>query len=334
MAEVVGVVGTAVQLGALCLSIAGGIQSIRKSTQTLQNYNKELEEVGELSRRISENPLLQTPEIERYTASLLALIQRTGLAAILSKQRLMRAFFLLHKQQELDNTFTALERQKANLSLTIDDITLRTVHQIHLNVSRLNGNPETEDDTAMSSTRTEIIQSETGRDRLLEQSAPLEAGENTAVMPYSTSSDARGEGRRLSLQHMDTSSSPQGLAVSRQGATTSNFFRSYAGPNVDQRNGAQVQGAATILPHLRDSTQHRQATKEGPGEQRNGGTFLLEGSLAGPIDLAVLAGQHVNASATARPNTNANSGTNSKREEAARETVQNNGPKICFVTPQ
>lgn len=317
MAEVVGVVGTAVQLGALCLSIAGGIQSIRKSTQTLQNYNKELEEVGELSRRISENPLLQTPEIERYTASLLALIQRTGLAAILSKQRLMRAFFLLHKQQELDNTFTALERQKANLSLTIDDITLRTVHQIHLNVSRLNGNPETEDDTAMSSTRTEIIQSETGRDRLLEQSAPLEA-----------------EGRRLSLQHMDTSSSPQGLAVSRQGATTSNFFRSYAGPNVDQRNGAQVQGAATILPHLRDSTQHRQATKEGPGEQRNGGTFLLEGSLAGPIDLAVLAGQHVNASATARPNTNANSGTNSKREEAARETVQNNGPKICFVTPQ
>ncbi|UNI24507.1 hypothetical protein JDV02_010247 [Purpureocillium takamizusanense] len=336
MAEVVGVVSAAVQLGQLCLSISSHIHGLKKSTKTLENYNRELTEVSQLSDLITKNPSLQTPEVERYTKTLLELIQQTGLATILGKQWLTRAFFLLHKQQDLNNAISAVERQKTSLLLYMDDVTLQKVQQINVNINRLIGTPERDQENTMSGTRTQIITNETGRDRILEAFPPRGQSENSTVMAHSAPSDAyRGEGRRLSVPNVDSNgvllqiNGARDSAALRRGSRA-NHVGNYAGPNVNQWNGARVEGAAAILPGLKDTTEHRDAKKEGPGEQRNGSTFYVEGDLVATLDIASLSGYHTNASATTVPSVNSGSNASFSSEGDVQETCQINGPSVYF----
>ncbi|KAJ6439319.1 spc97 / spc98 family domain-containing protein [Purpureocillium lavendulum] len=334
MAEALSVVGTAMQLGNLCFSIGDHIQTIKNSTRILRRYDRELAEVRELSRKISKNPLLEgSPEINRYTASLFDLIDQSGLEGILRKQRVLRGFILIQKQQALSNTFTEVERQKASLALTIDEITLQAVHQIQVHVSRLGRDSEsTEEETEMSSTRLAIMEQEGGHDRIVEPGSQPNSARSRAVVPHRSNFGPGGhsfssggppqqsEWRESSQLRGGTA--PAGGSGPWPRANTANYSGSYAGPGVQQVNGIEFEGDANNLLGLRDSTVHQDARKEGAGEQRNGGIFTLTGKPRTSVDFAAFSGGHNNAAAIA---------TGNSTETSAGKTVQKNGHKISFM---
>lgn len=137
MAELIGAVAAASQLGSTCFSLVDLLKQIKGATATLQRYRQQLHDLRTLSLCISANPLLQTSEVESYTKSLLLLIDQSQLDSLLRKGRFLRTWHLLQREQDLHETFAALERQKTSLSLAIEDIQARAIHQIQADIGAM-----------------------------------------------------------------------------------------------------------------------------------------------------------------------------------------------------
>lgn len=138
MAEVVGVVASASQLAALCLSLVDLLRKIKGAETLLQKYQHQLQDLRVLSGYISENPLLQTSrEVEDCTNSLLLLIDRSQLHCVLRKNRFSRTWYLLQREKDLQETFATLERQKASLSLVVEHVQACALHKIQAGVDAM-----------------------------------------------------------------------------------------------------------------------------------------------------------------------------------------------------
>ncbi|KAF5245581.1 hypothetical protein FANTH_7216 [Fusarium anthophilum] len=134
MAEILGVAASASQLGGACFSLIDVIRKIKGGASTLKRYHEQLQELQSLSTSISENPLLQTPEIGTQTDALLFIINNNCLNSLLRKGRVLRTWGFLYKEQDLLDIFVRLERQKSNLCLAIEQIQSRALHQIQTDI--------------------------------------------------------------------------------------------------------------------------------------------------------------------------------------------------------
>jgi hypothetical protein len=136
MAEAFGVIAGASQLAMTCLSLINLMKKIKGAPSALQDYQRKLEEVRNLSQAISENPLLQTPEVEIYTLALLSVVHDNGLKSILDKPRFLQSISFLHRQRQLSEAFQAIEREKSSLALVIHNQQARALHHIQSNMSK------------------------------------------------------------------------------------------------------------------------------------------------------------------------------------------------------
>ncbi|GKU08605.1 unnamed protein product [Fusarium langsethiae] len=130
MAEIIGVAASATQLGVACFSLIDIIKRIKGGATTLKRYHQQLQDLQSISTCISQNPLLQTPEIGTQTAALLSIINNNCINSLLKKGRLLRSWGLLYKEQDLLETFVTLDRKKSTLSLTIEEIQSKALFQI------------------------------------------------------------------------------------------------------------------------------------------------------------------------------------------------------------
>lgn len=125
---------SASQLGSMCVALVDVLKKIKGATVTIRRYQQQLQDLRTLSGYISANPLLQTSEIKTYTESLVRLIDKSQLNSLLRKGRVLRAWYFLQREQDLQDTFITLERQKSSLSLAIEHVQARALHQIQANI--------------------------------------------------------------------------------------------------------------------------------------------------------------------------------------------------------
>lgn len=137
MAEILGVAASASQLGVACFSLIDVMRKIKGGASTLKRYHEQLQELQRLSTSISENPLLQTPEIGTQTDALLFIINNNCLNSLLRKSRVLRTWGFLYREQDLLDIFVRLERQKGNLSLAIEQIQSKTLYQIQTDIQAM-----------------------------------------------------------------------------------------------------------------------------------------------------------------------------------------------------
>ncbi|KAF5570579.1 hypothetical protein FPHYL_1093 [Fusarium phyllophilum] len=154
MAEILGVAASASQLGGACFSLIDVMRKIKGGASTLKRYHEQLQELQSLSTSISENPLLQTPEIGTQTDALLFIINNNCLNSLLRKGRVFRTWGFLYKEQDLLDIFVRLERQKSNLSLAIEQIQSRTLYQIQTDIQIMSGKKEPSPNTQGVASRT------------------------------------------------------------------------------------------------------------------------------------------------------------------------------------
>jgi hypothetical protein len=132
MAEILGAVAAAAQLTVTCLALMDITKRIKTRTSTLENYQKQLLQLQQISESISSNPLLQTPEIELYTRNIISLLSEHNLEPSLKRHRLSQIILFFSQDRTISRLFIDLERQKASLSLVVNEIQSRALHQRHL----------------------------------------------------------------------------------------------------------------------------------------------------------------------------------------------------------
>ncbi|KAF4962181.1 hypothetical protein FSARC_9755 [Fusarium sarcochroum] len=113
------------------------MRKIKGGASTLERYHEQLQELQSISTCISQNPLLQTPEIGTQTEALLSIINNNCLNSLLQKGRFLRVWGLFYKEQDLLDIFVRLERQKSNLSLAIEQIQSKALYQIQTDIQNM-----------------------------------------------------------------------------------------------------------------------------------------------------------------------------------------------------
>jgi hypothetical protein len=137
MAEVLGAVAAAAQLTATCISLIELTKRIKSRSSTLKSYQSQLLQVQRLSNTISSNPLLQTPEIELHTCNITSLLSEHTLKSTPPTHRLSQVLLFLSQERTLLRLFEELERHKATLSLLVNDIQSRALHQIQNDIGTM-----------------------------------------------------------------------------------------------------------------------------------------------------------------------------------------------------
>jgi predicted nuclease of predicted toxin-antitoxin system len=138
MAEVLGAVASASQLAVLTMGLLNTVRKIKGASETLRKYQQQLQEVQVLSESISRNPLLQTPDVDFHTRSILVSISQNNLERRLQRSWLSRTCTFLYKDRDLVDFFIVLDRQKSSLSLVIENIQSRALHQIQSDIRAMN----------------------------------------------------------------------------------------------------------------------------------------------------------------------------------------------------
>lgn len=134
MAEILGAVASASQLAVMTMGLLNTIKKIQAGSKTLKRYQQQLQEVQVLSETISRNPLLQTPDVDFHTRSILVNISQNNLEHRLQRGWLSRTCTFLYKDRDLVDFFIILDRQKSSLSLVIENIQSRALHQIQSDI--------------------------------------------------------------------------------------------------------------------------------------------------------------------------------------------------------
>ncbi|KAF4439315.1 hypothetical protein FACUT_4252 [Fusarium acutatum] len=310
MAEILGVAASATQLGVACFSLIDVMRKIKGGASTLKRYHEQLQELQSLSSSISENPLLQTPEIGTQTDALLFIINNNCLNSLLRKGRVLRTWGFLYREQDLLDIFVRLERQKSNLSLAIEQIQSKALYQIQSDIQVMSEKRPLHYTTSQSSSETisgplvsrestettytpsvpripPDLQSLHHYDRYVQSFLPP----NMATNPFPSQ-------RSYSYTNASTGS-PDDQSASQPGQPSdhterysmgTHYINAVAGPGHDQFNGDLFQGDGKLSKEIEknrpvrtDSTPkfHEGARKFGAGNQYNGGKYVFEGDITG-----------------------------------------------------
>jgi len=154
MAEIIGVVASAVQITTCCGSILEFLRKIKVGSSTLRLYQQQLQELRGILESISRNPLLQTEEIATYTRSILTTIYDSDLQSLQRKRRIYRTWDYIWKDRDLVELFCVLEKKKTALLLCIEDVQAKTLHDICINLKAVKMTDMTPPSTPRISTET------------------------------------------------------------------------------------------------------------------------------------------------------------------------------------
>lgn len=292
MAEVVGVVAAAAQLATASLSLLKMTRKIKGASKTLRNYDRNLQELHSLSCSISQNPLLQTPEIGACTDSILSVLEANSLASLIQKNRWHRTWAFISREQDLQDTFVILEQRKASLSLVIEHLQARALHEIQSDVRNMSRTPlplteafndakhiEKHDQPSVKATQLQLaadppVTTTTGVP--LQQTPTQGAPENTTGK--SSSSDAYHEELQRALDEAMK-------ARDRVPGCDSMYYGCEAGCGSTQINGPSTIGNAADASklaqnvHFDGNVTHVGPKKTGRGKQVNGRYLSVIGSL-------------------------------------------------------
>ncbi|KAF4451627.1 hypothetical protein F53441_5483 [Fusarium austroafricanum] len=304
MAEILGVAASASQLGSTCFSLIDVMKKIKGGESTLQRYNEQLQELQSISTCISQNPLLQTPEIGSQTDALLYIINNNCLNTLLRKGRVLRTWGFLYREQELLDIFVRLERQKSNLSLAIEQIQSQALFQIQTDIQAMS-----ETKRSISSTSSFASSTESGtlvgagyfgspssfpdihEFNLYSQALMYPKMFSNAFQNHSSSSFSQ-----KSAGSPDEPPASQPTQPNDDSSTYGSgiwYNNSFAGHGHDQINGPVYQGDVHLLQGLANNNAGRKnsnryiytnSTKAGDGNQHNGRLFEFEGDTKGATE--------------------------------------------------
>ncbi|KAH6973692.1 hypothetical protein BKA56DRAFT_104847 [Ilyonectria sp. MPI-CAGE-AT-0026] len=277
MAEIIGVAASATQLVAMCVSLLDLIKKIKGVSSTLKKYHQQLNELRSVSESISTNPLLQTPEVGSHTQTLLAIIDDNSLSYLLRKGRFFRTLGLLHKERDLLDAFSSLERHKTNLSLLIEDIQARALHQIQsdikfiVNMSSSHATASLDLEIAGNEIDLPPLHSKTTSMVLHDPSRNQQTSGDTQGMPVTRS---RPISSAMPNNTQQPRESQQSSYQTQKKPTQKNWERCDAARDVSQTNGFLLAGTSKI-PKMEPvffpgSFNFKDCQKQGSGTQVNG----------------------------------------------------------------
>ncbi|KAG4262100.1 hypothetical protein FPRO03_10973 [Fusarium proliferatum] len=310
MAEILGVAASATQLGVACFSLIDVMRKIKGGASTLKRYHEQLQELQSISTSISENPLLQTPEIGTQTDALLFIINNNCLNSLLRKGRVLRTWGFLYREQDLLDIFVRLERQKSNLSLAIEQIQSKALYQIQTDIQVMSEKRPLNYSSSRSSSETiagPLVSREStktthppsvprippdleslylyGRYVQSFLSPTMAANPFPNQHPYSHTKASTGSPDDQSAsQPEQPSDHADGYSMG------THYINAVAGPGYDQFNGDLFQGDGKLSQEIeknrpvRSNTTpkfHKGPRKYGPGNQYNGGKYEFEGDPTG-----------------------------------------------------
>lgn len=292
MAEIIGVAASATQLGTACFSLIDVLRKIKGGASTLKRYHEQLQELQSLSTCISQNPLLQTPEIGIQTRALLSLIDNNCITSLLSKGRLLRTWGLLYKEQDLLDIFVRLERQKSTLSLAIEEIQSKTLYQIQTDIQNMAEKSAVGDSTAHSHNQTEP-----------KISCQSESPQNPFVIDWTSSPDTQCIPRTTAQVPPNDIISYLALYISKMASSTNanekpdarspdNGGATWTGctadPGFNQENGCSYTMNGKLSKELAKNPPNRCTFKDsikiGKGSQRNGHHTKFIGDVTGATE--------------------------------------------------
>lgn len=125
MAEVLGVVAAAGQLVTYAASFGNVLLSIKSSSSIITAHRQSLEDLCLIANSIKQTPILQTPEIEQLTNSLLITVQESPVRELLlngSRHRIVQAISVVVHEKQIQDLFRSIEQQKSTLSLFVAQI--------------------------------------------------------------------------------------------------------------------------------------------------------------------------------------------------------------------
>lgn len=129
--ETLGAVGVVCQLAGHCIYALELVDKIRRSTETLKEYQAQVQGLRVLSEAIEQNPLLQTREILSHTQTILKTIQQhDSLTLLLRKRRLYRIWTFPRVERRLSEHTKNIEILKSTLSISIQDQQCRILDSI------------------------------------------------------------------------------------------------------------------------------------------------------------------------------------------------------------
>ncbi|KAF4339631.1 hypothetical protein FBEOM_6414 [Fusarium beomiforme] len=305
MAEVLGVAASATQLGVACFSLIDVLRKIKGGASTLKRYHEQLQELQSLSTSISENPLLQTPEIGTQTDALLFIINNNCLNSLLRKGRVLRTWGFLYKEQDLLDIFVRLERQKSNLSLAIEQIQSKALYQIQTDIQVMAEN-KAEKKKPLSYTTSQPT-STTIPPPLIQPKFSVYAYNTNAPTPnpdvdsynlfisslIAAAVTNRASSNQPPAYHGNASTpSPNISSISQprqpddrtpEPNSSQNYNNAFAVSGINQRNGKTIEVdeelAAEIArhnPRQRNPLVYNNSTKIGYGDQHNGHLIEIE----------------------------------------------------------
>jgi len=138
MAEVLGIIASAVQLANYCAGIWNLTQDLRTSTSTLLRYQGLLEELQELSKSIINNEAFHTSDISSLVTSILnTVLTITDLTTLLKRPFIFRALVFLNEKKDIFSAFEVIEKKKSSLSLHMQIIQAEVLHDIRSSLSNM-----------------------------------------------------------------------------------------------------------------------------------------------------------------------------------------------------
>lgn len=323
MAEILGVAAAAAQLAITCLSLLDQVKLIKGGSGTLKKYHLQLQDVRNLSELISTNPLLQTAEIESHTQALLLLIRDNCLSPLLTRGRLARSLSLLYRERDLAELFTNVERRKSNLSLLIEDIQARSLHQIQLNLEAMSNNSSAIPDN--KSEKLPVAAPASGSKILVQRTDStttimgFEGATSTNPYPAQATQSPNGIQNLLEGRSSEHSSSRKPKVAQYDNCT--------AGDNVNQINGATYQTNVPLSGRIEGPEGifvYRNCNKYGRGRQRNAAeVHIPANSKPNSYAFVEMNGHWMGCTAEAGHD-NSEKGT----------TFQFNGPGVMTTTPE
>lgn len=300
MAEVVGVVAAAAQLATASLSLLEMTRKIKGGSRALQNYNQNLQELHSLSYSISQNPLLQTPEIGIYTKSILSILEANSLAPLTQKNRWLRTWAFISREKDLQDTFVILEQRKASLSLVIEHIQAGALHEIQSDIRTMSRNPFTRGQTFDITPGIANRDQRSDGPRELQPAADPPAPPTGEIILRQTSAhEAPGSGAGKKLyddayyENLQRGLDEAIKARARMAGPGSLYLGCEAGSESTQVNGPSVIGngedASKLTRKIKfdGKAMYIGSTKKGDGKQVNGVYLALMGSIDEDEDVSM-----------------------------------------------
>lgn len=307
--ETLGAVGVVCQLAGHCIYALELVDKVRRSTETLKEYQAQVQGLRVLSEAIEQNPLLQTREILSHTQTILETIQQyDSLTLLLRKRRLYRIWTFTRVERRLSEHTKNIEVLKSTLSISIQDQQCRILDNIDKR-TQISAMPQliaTHGEHGVISGRlANVLQGNPAEDGM--QMVAYESGSLRPEVPGGEVPPGQVPADEVPADEVPTGEDPRQAALVERclepSSEASAWINNTAGAGVKQHNGSTIRGVTgQACIDLREQVWVGN-DKYGPGHQRNG--VIVSGNDKGSVSTPkIIGGKWINNKFLDAPNGN------------------------------